>query len=525
MRVVAMFRVSTEKQANEGASLDAQERTYRELAAKSGWETVAEFRGCESATQASSDRRVLQQVLVCIRETEPDAIYVHEQSRLTRGDELEVLLLMRELRERRTKVIIGGVVRDLASIDERFMVGIQGVVDRAESERIKERLMRGKRERARQGKKTGGPAPFGYRNPRAGEPGRGTLVIVPEEAATVRRVFEMAATGTSTRKVADALNALGLPAPRGGQWGKTSVRRVLECPAYVGTAASGVWVAQKGTRNFRLDMANPKASVVENAHPPVIDRETWDAVRKRPRIPRSKAPRLLTGLLHVNGLRAEGNGNKGRLYYSGPRGAVGAPWLDMDTADGFVWDAFATLATGEEFVERLMREADNPTEREKAAQEIEYLDGQIERQRRRLDNLLTMRADGEITKEVYLAKSAEAGAALGNLEAERRALQAKATVCDGNAARRVVGAIRALLAGRTRLDPAQRRRVLRAIVRRIDAEAERSSASLERDERGRVVRSKLPRWTIQRVTFRLALPAESGAVAADDRAGQLATTS
>ena len=35
-----------------------------------------------------------------------------------------------------------GVVRDLGSIDERFMVGIQSLVDRAESERIKERMGR-----------------------------------------------------------------------------------------------------------------------------------------------------------------------------------------------------------------------------------------------------------------------------------------------------------------------------------------------------------------------------------------------
>src|SRR5690348_7577463 len=112
MRVVALFRVSTERQETEGASLDAQQRTFRDLALKNGWTTVAEFRGCESATQAATDRRVLQQVLGCIRERPVDAIYVHEQSRLTRGDELEVALLMRELRERRLKIVVGGVVRD-----------------------------------------------------------------------------------------------------------------------------------------------------------------------------------------------------------------------------------------------------------------------------------------------------------------------------------------------------------------------------------------------------------------------------
>ena len=90
MRVIAMFRVSTERQANEGASLDSQERTFRELARNNRWKVVGEFRGCESATQAATERKVLQQVLACIGEQKPDAVYIHEQSRLTRGDELEV---------------------------------------------------------------------------------------------------------------------------------------------------------------------------------------------------------------------------------------------------------------------------------------------------------------------------------------------------------------------------------------------------------------------------------------------------
>ena len=161
MKVVALFRVSTEKQANEGASLDAQEREYRDLASRHGWTTVREFRGCESATQAASERRVLQQVLACIAEGGVDAVYVHEQSRLTRGDELEVALLMRELKERGIKIIVNGSVRDPSAIDDQFMLRIQSAVDNMEAMRIRERMMRGKRRRAENGKKKSGGASFG----------------------------------------------------------------------------------------------------------------------------------------------------------------------------------------------------------------------------------------------------------------------------------------------------------------------------------------------------------------------------
>src|SRR5262245_58858776 len=174
MRVVAMFRVSTDHQANHGASLAAQERRFDELAAINAWDVCGKLRGCESASNAGSEREVLQAALKAIRDHDANAIYVHEQSRLTRGDELEAAMLMRELRERGCKVIVCGAVRDLDSIDERFVLRIQAVVDRAESERIVERTRRGKREKARQGKWNTGAPPHGYTNPPPGDPKRGT---------------------------------------------------------------------------------------------------------------------------------------------------------------------------------------------------------------------------------------------------------------------------------------------------------------------------------------------------------------
>jgi site-specific DNA recombinase len=316
MRVVALFRVSTEKQATDGASLDAQERAYRAMAARDGWTTVQEFRGCESASQASSDRRVLQQVLACIRDTEPDAIWVYEQSRLTRGDELEVAGLLRELREREIKILVNGVVRDLGSIDERFMVGIQSLVDRAESERIKERMHRGKRERARQGKKNSGPSPYGYQNPLKGMPGYGTLEIVEEEARVVRLIFNERLEGSGEKAIANLLNERGVPSPLGGQWGGSTIRRVLLNPVCIGVSASNVWVSEKGKKSFRLDLKNERAIVVENAHPAIIDRATWDAVHGMPKQPRAAVPRMLTGLLYINGHLAGGDSDCRKRFYS-----------------------------------------------------------------------------------------------------------------------------------------------------------------------------------------------------------------
>ncbi len=505
MRVVAMFRVSTERQANEGASLDAQERIYREMAAKLGWITAAEFRGCESATQAATERRVLQDVLEALRVHAPDALYVHEQSRLTRGDELEVALLLRELRERRVKIIVGGVVRDMASIDERFMVGIQSLVDRAESERIKERVNRGKRERALQGRKNCGPTAFGYRNPPPGDPKRGTLQIVPDHAAIVRQVFDWAADGVSPAGVARRLNQSAVPSPKGKSWGETSIRRILDNPAYVGVHISGGWVAPKGSKTFRFDAHRAGAIVIQGAHEPIVPREVWDRVNGRPRLPRTLTPHLLTGLLWVNQSRCAGNVSKGRSYYADWERSPGQPWLRVADTDAAVWKAFTKLATSPELVEQLIVKTKDPQPTENLEAEIERHTAQLKRQHERLARLVDMRADGEIDKTTYMTKSAEARTVAEQSEKTIRELRARLPHTGEPIAERVVRAIQLLIGGQTKLDGRQKRAILRSVVRRIDAKAVRTDWPRPRGGRGRFLIGRPSHWGLQELRFQLHL--------------------
>lgn len=503
MNVVALFRVSTERQANEGASLDSQEREYRELAARHGWSTVQEFRGCESATQAASERRVLQQVLQCIADRTVDAIYVHEQSRLTRGDELEVAMLMRELKERRIKILVHGILRDPASIDDNFMLGIQSLVDRAESARIKERLMRGKKQRALQGRKNSGPAPYGYTNPPPGDPSRGKLQIIKSEAAVVRKIFGLAhSQGLSSYSISKELNRLGVPSSRGSRWGKTSIDNLLNNPAYVGTSAANVWVQVGKTRTFRFDLKNPGATIVENAHEPIVERAVWDAVQNRVKSAPTAIPRMLTGVLFVNGEPFGGDSTgRGKKYYRGRRGERGMPWLSAEATDDAVWDAFVSLATGADFVESLMRANENPRSREIAVLEIEYLTDQIGKRERRLDRLVEMRADGEITRDQFAEKSGNENSELERLRRELNVQRGKVAAVDPSEAGRIVRAVQTLLAGRTRLTSDQKRLILRTIIRRVDIEAERTHARQGRAEGGGFASGRFPQWRIAKITL------------------------
>jgi DNA invertase Pin-like site-specific DNA recombinase len=504
MRVIALFRVSTERQATEGASLDAQSRCFHDLALRNGWTCVAEFRGQESATKAASDRRVLQDVLRCLRDNDVDAIWVIEQSRLTRGDELEVAMLMRELKERQVKVIVNTVTRDLGSIDERFMVGIQGLVDRAESERINERLTRGKRERARQGKKCSGAAAFGYSNPPPGDGRRGQLVVIEHEAAAVRLAFELAASGKSERKIAAHLSAHGFAAPRSARWGKTTIKRLLMNPVYIGVAESGVWI-RRTPRNFEYKPQNPKAIVVQGAHTPIIDRALWDAVQNRPVRATTASPRLLTGLLRVNDQLYHGDNIRGRAFYRAPKGIRQSPWLPAAELDSGVWRAFSALATDPAFVDELIAQAARESNGNGAELAVQQIRDQIARLEARATRLLEMRADGEIDKSAFLRMHEDCTRQSQELS---RALEQKAreaAILDRGLADRIVKAVRILIGGRSRLTTSQMRDILMPLVRYIDVRAIPTGDRARRTESGHWVPGGVQRWKVERISFRLRL--------------------
>lgn len=510
MRVVAMFRVSTEKQANEGASLDAQEHGYRGLADRHEWETVAVFRGSESATQASRERAVLQQVLACIRERRPEAIYVHEQSRLTRGDELEVAALLRELREQEIKIIIGGVVRDLSSLDERFMVGIQSLVDRAEAERIKERHLRGKRAKARRGLKNSGPTPFGYRNPPPGHPDRGQLQIVEDEAVIVRRVFAMAGDGDAVRAIAARLNAEGVPSPRGKHWGKSSIARMLANPAYRGCHVTGGWVAEPGSRTFRFDQDQPGAIVVEGSHQPIVSPAGWQAAQPDRPAPPTPKPRMLSGLMTMNGHPATGDSSHKTSFYRPPRGTHGGPWIPVETADSVVWGAFVRAVSEPSFLERVVTEVRDRQKQELVLQEGPSLAARVEKLEARLARLVDMRADGDINGEEFRKRSSEARDQV-RAARQRLALVKQLEIRgDGQWVRKAFAAVRLLVVAERALSSDERRRVLHRAVQNVSVKARRDPEKQAKDERGRYRGVKKSPWQIETVTFDLALGVSAG---------------
>lgn len=139
------------------------------------------------------------------------------------------------------------VSQGIDSDDEQadVMMTVHGLVDSLYIKELAKKTHRGLEGLALKGFHTGGSC-FGYRSEKLD--GGSQLQIDEQEAAVVRRIFQLSASGLSLKVIAKELNAEGIPPPRGtkkkteSSWVYTAIREMLRRDIYCGRV---VWNKRK----------------------------------------------------------------------------------------------------------------------------------------------------------------------------------------------------------------------------------------------------------------------------------------
>jgi site-specific DNA recombinase len=215
MKAALYARFSTDKQRD--ASIEDQFRECERVAKASGLEVVARFedRGISGGT---ATRAGYQALLAAARNHEFDVMIAEDISRLWRN-RAEFGPRSAELED------LGVHCLTCVGDDTRrdgwgLVIQIKQAVAEHARREASYRTRRGLEGNALAGKSTGGRA-YGYTPARDSESGK--IEINEVEAAVVRRIFEMYASGASPRTIAATFNAEGIPSPGAG-W-KRSARR------------------------------------------------------------------------------------------------------------------------------------------------------------------------------------------------------------------------------------------------------------------------------------------------------------
>ena len=218
-RAIAYIRVSTDKQAEKGTSLEAQRAQIEAYAALYGI-SVIEFVVDGGHSGKSLQRPGFQKVLQSIQRGEADALIVTKLDRLTRSVRDLAALMDRYFAKGRVGLLSVGEQVDTRSATGRMVLNVICTIGQWERERIGERVSdmhavkRARHERV-------GHVPYGMQ---LAEDGR-SLISNDHESAVIQRVLDMRSRGHSIASIAGALNADGVPA-RGKKWHPTSVARI-----------------------------------------------------------------------------------------------------------------------------------------------------------------------------------------------------------------------------------------------------------------------------------------------------------
>ena len=261
----------------EGAfeTLAKHEAVLTRLADDMGIEVAHVYRELVSGASLD-DRDVAQAMLEDVRSGRWDGIVAFDLQRVTRGDMVDQGTVMRALAFTDTPVITPQKVYDLRDELDGSFAEMEMLFGRMELARITRRMTAGKEEAVRQGQYIGSLAPYGWDKAVVGR--KKTLVPNADNDRMVSW-YERIADGEATpRGIADEMNEMGIPTPRGKTWDRSLVIRIIQNPVNKGYVR---WNQRKTVTVLDADMhkakRRQKAPVVlaRGLHDGTVSDELW----------------------------------------------------------------------------------------------------------------------------------------------------------------------------------------------------------------------------------------------------------
>ena len=219
MKTVGYIRVSTERQVQEGISIEAQEAKIKAYAELNDSELIAICRD-EGISGAKADRAGLKKALEAATEHQA-ALVVYSLSRLSRSTRLTC-----EIGDKLDKAGAG-----LVSISEKIdtttaagkmMFRVLAAMAEFERDQFSERTKLALNHKKSKGEKTGGDVPFGWDADHSGK-----LIENDTEQHVIKLIFDEWGRGNSLGSIAKKLNNDGYKTKRGSKFYAQTIKNIL----------------------------------------------------------------------------------------------------------------------------------------------------------------------------------------------------------------------------------------------------------------------------------------------------------
>lgn len=433
MRCATYKRVSTKLQESK-FSLGAQTTELRKYALAQGWTIVDEFLDVDSGGKL--DKKGLNALLDAVEEGRLDVVLVVEQDRLSRLDTVSWEYLKDVLRENKVKIAEPGILVDLENEDQEFMSDLKNLIAKRQKKAVVRTMMRGKRQRLREGKGWGKP-PFEYyydKKEQKYKLNEEWIWVVPFiDFLYLKMQYGMQA-------IADELNRISRT-PTGNLWNEHLIHTRVMTKAYHGV--------------MEKKFSNGETIAIPNIYPIVRTEETWEKLQQE-RIARGdqfKATSRQRDNLHILRRTYITCGECGRKIHLAMHGTKKSPRyylkhgrklklqdeticdISINTIriDKNIMKAIKDILSGEDLARNYVDLSFDKSEIHQVKKQITKTEKGISTLQGKLDKLLDLFLDSKMKKDALIKKQTEIENELALLTKQNNQLHAKAEMLKKNA--------------------------------------------------------------------------------------------
>lgn len=419
IKVAGYVRVSTAEQAEEGYSIDAQENIIRQKCKFEGKEVVRIYADKGISGKSMKNRFQLQQMIKDAEEGKFNEVWVWKTNRLARN-QYDLLTIIKKLEKYDVGFKSCSEAFDTSTAAGKLMMNVLSSIGEFERETIVDNVKMGMKQRARTGKWNGGIV-LGYKSVPISD-SETSLKVVPEEAAIVRKIFELYSLGKGLKAICNRLNHEGYKTKKGNMFSTGGIKDILMNPIYVGKIRYNV---RENWNEKRRKGINKNPIIVDGEHDSIISMELWNKVHELYKVKSGKPKKtfqsnyLLTGLMKCPqcGVSMVAGRTKNKLKKGGYRitryyvcgnwrskgtAACHSNGIRADYAEKYVLLRIKKVLLNEKVLKDIVKNLNRKRQEviKPLEAEISRINSNLESMNKKKDRIFDLYTDGIISKEV-----------------------------------------------------------------------------------------------------------------------------
>lgn len=273
-RVAIYCRVSTNKYS-QAESLEAQKEGLQQRVKDTlGWTLYKVYE--DTASGKNTSRIGFHMMRLDAYDGRFDIVLVKASSRLSRNTE-EAIEIVREFKGLGIEVEFETENISTQDPEQGFELSIRMAIAEAEGKSLSEAIKIGNEKRAKSGtSELYRRKCYGYRKDEYGE------LIINEETAIVKNIYELYLKGYSVDKIMKDLAARHIKSPTGkDRWSKRTIQNMLTNEKYVGNVCLGkTYTGEYPNNKQKINHGEKIQFLAKQAHSPIIANEVYEQVQE-----------------------------------------------------------------------------------------------------------------------------------------------------------------------------------------------------------------------------------------------------